>query len=61
VLALAHTTDEALFAQVMEEGFHGLLAKPFSPPELVSAIAHALAVGGETGMFNGLAVEYVPR
>jgi signal transduction histidine kinase/ActR/RegA family two-component response regulator len=58
VLALAHAADEALYAQVMEEGFHGLLAKPFSPSELVSAIAHALVVDGETGMFNGLAVEF---
>jgi PAS domain S-box-containing protein len=47
VLALARKADEALYAQIIEEGFHGLVAKPFSPSELVSAIAHALAVDGE--------------
>ena len=47
VLALVHNADDELYDQVMEQGFHGLVAKPFSPSELVSAIAHALAVAGE--------------
>ena len=44
VIALAEAADDALYAEVLAEGFHGLVAKPLSRSELVSAIALALAV-----------------
>jgi PAS domain S-box-containing protein len=44
VLALSPHANEALYAKALAEGFHGLVVTPFTPSELTSAIAHALAV-----------------
>ncbi|HEY9216575.1 MAG TPA: PAS domain S-box protein [Phenylobacterium sp.] len=44
VLALSADASDALHAQVLGEGFQGLLATPCTPSELTSAIAHVLAV-----------------
>ena len=44
VLALSPRTDDALHAQVLEEGFRGLVTTPFTPSELTSAITHAFAL-----------------
>ena len=43
VLVLAAVTDDALYAQVLKEGFSGLVATPFTPSDLTSAITHAFA------------------
>jgi hypothetical protein len=48
VLALSAAPDHLAPDEATRAGFQGLIAKPFSPSELISAIAHALAVARQT-------------
>jgi len=48
VVALSSTANDALYAKVLEEGFQGMVATPFTPSDLRSAIIHAFAF--DTGL-----------
>jgi len=48
VVALSPTANDALYAKVLEEGFQGMLATPFTRSDLTSAITHAIAL--DTGL-----------
>ena len=48
VVALSSTADDALYAKVLDEGFQGMVATPFTPLDLTSAITHAFAF--DTGL-----------
>ena len=43
VVALSSTANDALYAKVLEEGFQGMVATPFTGSDLTSAITHAIA------------------
>jgi PAS domain S-box-containing protein len=48
VVALSPTASDALYATVLEEGFQGLVATPFTASDLTSAITYAFAF--DTGL-----------
>jgi CheY-like chemotaxis protein len=48
VVALSPTATDALYATVLEEGFQGLVATPFTASDLTSAITYAFAF--DTGL-----------
>jgi CheY-like chemotaxis protein len=44
VVAVSSLASDALYAEVLEDGFQGMLTTPFTPSDLTSAIAHAFAM-----------------